>query len=90
MDTPRTKHDLRCFCRSRPLLAVYGVLSNGDLFVHVRVFKQREIFGELYIQRIGIVKIRCRSCYRWHRITIRQPGEAVLEESTKPAVIETG
>jgi len=79
MVTESPKNELRCFCSRSPLLAVYGVGGDGKLFVHVRVFKQRRIYGEMLVTE-GKVKLRCRECLRWHTVVIRQPGKAVLEE----------
>lgn len=77
--TRRREKELRCFCSREPLLATYGVDSKGKLFVHVKIYKARRIFGELVIEG-GIVKIRCRDCLRWHVIRIYQ-DQAVLQET---------
>lgn len=66
---PRREKELRCFCRNEPLLATYGVDRRGKLFVHVKIYKQSRIFGEFVVEG-GIVKLRCRNCQRWHRISI--------------------
>ena len=76
----RTKNELRCFCRRSPLLATYGVDEEGKLYVHVKVYKQGRIFGEVLIVE-GVVKVRCRECLRWHRVIIRRPGHAELVEA---------
>jgi hypothetical protein len=75
----RREKELRCFCKRAPLLATYGLDSAGKLFVHVKIWKARRIFGELVIEG-GTVKIRCRECLRWHRITIHY-NKAVLREA---------
>jgi len=69
------------------LLATYGIDSKGKLFVHVKIYKARRIFGELVIEG-GIVKIRCRDCLRWHTINI-VGNKASLEETHEklPAAI---
>ena len=74
---------LKCFCRHKPLLATYGV-RRGVLFVHVKIYKQDRIYGELYIEG-GTVKLRCRECFRWQVVRIVQQG-AVLEE-TDPSTL---
>jgi hypothetical protein len=84
----RSKKDLRCFCKGEPLLAKYGVDRYGKLYVHVRVYKQREIYAEVLVTD-GTVSILCRYCSRWHRVIIRQSGVATLAESTAPEVLET-
>ena len=78
----RREKELRCFCGREPLLATYGVDGRGKLFVHVKIWKQKRIFGELIIEG-GIVKLRCRECLRWHRVIIRPDG-AVLSEEPEP------
>jgi len=75
----RREHELRCFCSRCPLLATYGIDSRGKLFIHVKIWKQRRIFGELVIEG-GIVKIRCRDCLRWHVVRIHQ-DQAILQET---------
>lgn len=81
-----SKHDLRCFCKGEPLLAKYGVDERGKLYVHIRVFKSREVYGEILVTD-GTVKILCRYCHRWHTVTIRRPGVAALVESDPPAEV---
>ena len=82
----RREKELRCFCSHRPLLATYGVDSKGKLFVHVKIYKAKRIFGELVIEG-GTVKIRCRDCLRWHTVRIYQ-NQAVLQE-TREGLPET-
>lgn len=64
-------HDLRCECRHKPLLATYGLDREGQLFVHVKVYKGQRIYCEIYLQG-GIARLLCRECFRWHHITFRQ------------------
>lgn len=84
------KHqELRCFCSRHPLLATYGIDSKGRLYVHVRVFKQARLFGEVIA--FGDVKLHCRECLRWHTVVIKQAGDAELREETAlPAVVNEG
>ena len=83
----RTSNPLRCFCRRTPLLATYGLDENGEVYIHVKVYKSHRIYGEVVITK-GIVKLHCRECMRWH--TIRIVGkEARLVESPAPANIES-
>jgi hypothetical protein len=82
----RSKHDLRCFCRTEPLLAVYGIDEHGQLYVHVKIYKQSRVFGEVIVTG-GVVRLRCRECLRWHKVRIIQPGSAVLEEDTRPGLL---
>lgn len=77
----KTANDLRCFCARAPLLAVYGIDKDGKLYVHVRVYKQNRIYGEVLVTG-GTVKLHCRECLRWHRVVIRQRNKAELKEDT--------
>lgn len=71
--------ELRCFCSRSPLLATYGI-RKGVLFVHVKVYKQHRIMGELVAEG-GTVKLRCRDCLRWHVVRIGKSDDAILEET---------
>ena len=82
----RKPQELRCFCRRNPLLATYGVDKNQQLFVHVKVYKQNRIFGEVLVTG-GTVKLLCRECLRWHTVIIRQSGKAELQEQTVPTEV---
>jgi hypothetical protein len=84
----RTSNELRCFCARQPLLATYGLDEHGCLYVHVKVFKQQRIFGEVLVTE-GTVKLHCRECLRWHKVVMRVPGRAELEETeARPVVSE--
>lgn len=37
----------------------------------MKVYKAKRLYGEM-VATSGTVMLRCRECYRWHRITIRQ------------------
>lgn len=82
----RRRQELRCFCSRAPLLALYGVGTDGKLFIHVKVFKQSRVFGEILVKG-GEVSIVCRECIRWHRITIRDNSPGVTEVA-KPIELE--
>lgn len=87
MTTARRERELRCFCSRKPLLATYGLDRKGSLYVHVKIWKAKRIFGELVIEG-GTVKIRCRECLRWHQIFINT-NKATLRENREelPAAI---
>jgi hypothetical protein len=85
MRRERTSNELRCFCAREPLLATYGIDERGKLYVHVRIFKQRRIFGEVVVTE-GKVSLHCRECLRWHKVVIKQPGEAGLIEQADPPI----
>lgn len=78
MAAPRREKELRCFCSRTPLLATYGVDTVGKLYVHVKIWKARRIFGELVIEG-GIVKLRCRECLRWHKVHIHDRSASLRE-----------
>lgn len=60
---------IHCKCDCETKLAEYGVNSDGKLFVHLKVFKQGRVFGEM-IATSGVVHLRCRDCARWTLIRI--------------------
>jgi hypothetical protein len=65
------------------LLATYGVDPKGRLFIHVKIYKQQRIYGEVLVTD-GTVKLHCRECLRWHTVNIIQPERAILSEDTEP------
>ena len=67
---PGTDIEIRCFCSREPLLAVAGRDETGKPYVHMKVYKSKRLFGEM-IATSGVVLLRCRDCFRWHRITIK-------------------
>lgn len=82
------RHELRCFCSRSPLLAVYGIDTDGRLFVHVKIYKQHRIYGE-FVVKGGDISLKCRECYRWYRIFIREDsGRPRLVESDKPVELQ--
>jgi hypothetical protein len=89
MPREKTSNELRCFCARKPLLATYGVTPNGKPYVHVKIYKQARIFGEVIV-RTGEVLLHCRECLRWHKVIIRPRGEVRLEEETDPPMIAAG
>ena len=85
-----SKNQLRCFCARKPLLCLYGLDENGRAYVHLRVFKQQRIFGDL-VAYGGEVKILCRECIRWHRIFFvgESRAQAELRETAAPPEIDS-
>lgn len=79
----KSRHELRCFCSRRPILAFYGVTGRNKLYVHVKVYKQSRIYGEVIIEG-GVIRLHCRECLRWHKVKITQPNVASLEEDLQP------
>lgn len=70
MSTNGTGEPWRCFCSRRPILGIVNHDAEGP-FLHVKVYKQSQIYGEIIV-RSGEVRIRCRLCLRWHKINIRK------------------
>jgi len=55
-----------------------GLDDKNKPFVHIRIYKQSRVFGEI-IFNFGEIRIKCRDCYRWHIIRILG-NKAVLED----------
>lgn len=87
MARERTSNELRCFCARKPLLATYGIRLDGTAYVHVKIYKQSRIFGEVIITE-GRILLHCRECYRWHKVVIKPRGTVHLEEETGPPPID--
>lgn len=72
---------MRCFCARKPLLAIYGRdLKSGELFIHIRVYKQTKVYAEIYISANAEIKILCRECLRLHKVKIIQGVPSLSEE----------
>ena len=78
---------IRCFCSRRPLLAKLGRDPKMGQYVHVRVFKQARIYGEVVVTE-GVVHLRCRECLRWTRITIKHMEADVKKDELLPVRLE--
>lgn len=77
-----TVHDLRCNCRTSPLLAKYGVDVQGKAYVHIKVYKQHQMISEVIINE-GVVHLHCPKCHRWNRVRfVRQLAK--LEQALRP------
>lgn len=62
--------EARCFCSREPLLAVCGRdAKTHEPFIHIKSWKGKKLIVEAVITS-GTVRIRCRECLRWHRLTI--------------------
>lgn len=83
MPREKTSNELRCFCARKPLLATYGITSTGKPYVHVKIYKQARIFGEVIVTE-GKVLLHCRDCFRWHKVVIRPKAIPYLQEETDP------
>ncbi len=85
----KTSQQLTCFCARKPLLAVYGIDEKGRAYVHIKVYKQARIYGEI-LSYSGEHMIRCRECFRWHRVVFTPENEVTLRQSESPAVLGRG
>ena len=74
--------EVRCTCRTAPLLGVAEVDECGNPFLHVKAHKQSRLISEV-VMTSGTAHIRCRSCNRWHRVTIRE-GTLVRRQHPLP------
>lgn len=77
----RELQTFRCICFKQPILAVIKADEEDKPFVHLRVYKQTRIFGEI-VFTFGEMHLKCRECYRWHRIRIVR-GKATMEKDVK-------
>lgn len=69
---------------------MYGLDAKGRTYVHIKVYKQRRIYGES-IHYNGEVKIKCRECLRWNVIIFVSPykDRAILRESATPPEVDS-
>lgn len=67
---------------------MYGVDERGQLYVHIKIYKQGNIYGEAYYTG-GVVRIKCRNCFRWNRVVFVSQGPAPQAElrETEPPVV---
>lgn len=79
----RSKHELRCFCRTEPMLAMYGIDESGRPYIHIKIYKQNRLYSESW-HRGGELRLRCRNCLRWHTVTFVDKSRAKLVESEAP------
>lgn len=92
---PKTKNELRCQCRYRPLLGIYGLDYSGAGYLHIMIYKKGRLYGEV-VQRKGTVEIRCRECYRWTKISLsmrrdeRGPALTIQNGAPEPAEAQGG
>lgn len=85
---PRTGKPLRCFCSRHPILAFYGVNEQGQLYVHIKIYKNRRVYGEI-LTTSGNITIRCRECLRWHNLVLNQHDHSAhLVETEEVAIAE--
>lgn len=79
MHSPKSKNELRCFCLRRPLLAVYGLDSHNCVYVHIKVYKNRRVYGEVLVKQGSQISIRCRECLRWYSLSLSTSVPKLIE-----------
>lgn len=80
------RNEIRCFCARQPLLAIYGI-DKGKPYVHVKVYKNRRIYGEILVTK-GDIQLRCRECLRWYTIEIINERPKLIETSEPVSVAD--
>lgn len=65
------------------MLAVYGLDSAGQVYVHIKVYKNRRIYGEVLVMQGSNISIHCRECLRWYTLAVG-PTKPKLIESPAP------
>ena len=78
------KNEIRCICSRHPLLATYGIGKDGSPFIHMKVFKQSRIYGEIFVSADAVVRIRCRECLRLQKVKIISGRPSIEEEKGMP------
>jgi len=77
------KGEIRCFCSRAPLLGVFGVNTQGEPFIHIKVWKQKRLYTELVLSgKSAKISMKCRNCYRWYNIFITDSNTAQMVETT--------
>lgn len=71
------REELRCFCSSNTLLALVGY-EDDQAYLHLKSHRQNRILLEAKIDQ-GQVRLRCRSCGRWHSVAVRQSAERSID-----------
>jgi hypothetical protein len=59
--------------------------ATGKPFVHVKIYKQARVFGEIVFS-VGVMRIKCRDCYRWHKIMIVNERPVMQAVSTDEVI----
>lgn len=70
---------IRCICTARPILAIARVSSSGTRYVHIRIYKQRKVYGEIVIEE-GLVRMKCRSCGHWYSLHVKRDSHKAIAE----------
>lgn len=79
--------EIRCHCSRSPLLAKWGQMQDGNVFLHIKVYKQRKLYAEVIVESGNVIRVRCRDCLRWTAITVKR--EPIATTSELPRKIPT-
>lgn len=71
-----SSNNIRCYCSHSPLLAKWGLDSDGVVFLHIKVYKQKKLYTEVIAHAGAALRVRCRECFRWTVINIRREPKA--------------
>lgn len=81
----KSEREIYCaICENSPILATYGMDEKGRVFVHVKVFKARQIKADLFV-RGGEVTLKCVKCLKYNKILIIG-GKPELTKTRRPAL----
>jgi hypothetical protein len=81
-----TSFQLKCICPTKRTLARYGIDEKDNLYLHIKVYKQRRVFAQLVINAPAKLRIQCPACGRWHGIVMRD-DRPHMTDSTRPKYI---
>ncbi len=74
------KQRIECFCAAHPLLALAGQdARTGKHFVWVKTVKGDRIMSEVVLMGEGTIQVRCRTCLRFHSISVVREGRQPVE-----------
>lgn len=72
--------DLRCTaCSRHPLMAKLHRDESGQPYVHVKIYKQGRVYGEVVVTKGSEIWLRCRECNRWHCIKMESTDTPMTE-----------
>jgi hypothetical protein len=72
-----------CFCSKRPILAIVSV-TDGQVTVHIKVYKQGKIYAETFIERPERISLRCRECGRLQTLQVVRGAPQLVETESPP------
>ena len=69
--------DLRCSCSHNTLLGVFNIDEDGEVFLHIKSWKQSKTLVNCKI--FGVVEIMCRNCNRYTRVNPRRVSSQEID-----------